>query len=165
MALITTSDVRTYAPELSAGVADAKVRTYIDQAEIKDVRPEIGSAFWVAIVTTPASYTDLLDGGNYTYAGKTYNNPGLKEVIARYTFARYARYGATTDTPFGMLVKQNPDAREISKAEKDAIYYENRQIAYEQWTHVRAFLSRNSSDYPLWSCGTTRAFNIQKITK
>lgn len=168
--LVNATFIRTICPQLSAQVTDddAKIKTYIDHAQLKDVRPLLGYKFWKQIVdgVGDAGIIDaLLDGGDYTYSGNTYENPGLKEVIARYAYARYALFGANTDTGFGMIVKQNQNARESSYQEKKDTYDMNRQIAYEQWTLVQDFLCRNSSDYTLWSGNQSKVYKMRVITK
>lgn len=168
--LVTATEIRVHCPELSAQVSDtdAKIKTYIDHAQLKDVRPEVGYEFWKAIVDGVGDagvIDDLLDGGDYSYSGNTYENPGLKEVIARYAYARYSMFGHKTDTRYGQIVKQNQDARESSFQEKKDTYNENRQLAFEQWTLVRDFLCRNSSDYPLWKGSRKRTYTAKVIRK
>lgn len=116
--LVTPANVRTARPELSTGVSDNKINTYIENAEIKYIRPYLGERFFVdlkaKIAASSTLYDDLMNGSTYTYAGYTYTHPGIKDVLARFAFALYSRTSYITDTPFGQLAKQNQDAREIA---------------------------------------------------
>ncbi|WP_462250427.1 DUF6712 family protein [Ekhidna sp.] len=156
--LIDASFIRSIRPELSGQVIDndPKILTYIDDAQLKDVRPLFTYEFWKVItggVGDGGVIDDLLNGGDYEYSGNTYENPGLKDVIARYTYARYSMFGHKMDTRYGGIVKTNQDARETSYQEKKDTYNDNRLTGWSQWELVREFLSRKSSDYPFWSPG------------
>lgn len=167
--LITATEVRTARPELSTGVKEVKINTYIQDAEIKYLRPYLGEAFYQAIKDAVAAeattYDDLLNGQSYTYSGYAYSHPGLKDVLARFAFALYNRYGYVTDTPFGTLSKQNDNARELGRSEREAMFKENERMAHEQWLSVRAYLNRNSNSFPLWTDCQVQNFSISKISK
>ena len=166
---ITATELRAARRQLSPSVEEAKLNDYIEEAQLKDVRPLLGEKFYAAIdavrVAEGSTYDELLESTTYTHDGDAFRNPGLKDVIARFAYARYKRYGHVEDTLFGSVVKQNQESRETSKAEKEAEYHENRITAGEQWNSVKAYLNRKSTTYPLWSNNNAPRIRMSKISK
>ena len=169
MALITKSDIALHR-EISRGVKDDKINPFINDAEFLDVRPLLGDKLYHDLVnnSSEANYAALLDETEYEYNGVTYINPGLKKVLAIYSYSRYVLFGSFTDTSFGFVQKTTQDSQAVGDSQKRNIYTQERNTAYNYWLEVAAFLNRNKDDYEFWnssSCARRKSgIKISKIS-
>tara|TARA_R110002049_G_scaffold309180_1_gene518124 strand:- start:14056 stop:14571 length:516 start_codon:yes stop_codon:yes gene_type:complete len=143
---------------------------HISDAQFVDVQKLMGIDFYNDLIrnSTSTEYQTLLNGGTYTYNGKTYTNYGLKSVIVFYAYARYILMGSQTDTPFGYVEKNSQNSTPVNYQSKKSMFKINQQTAYNYWESVRLFIERNKEDYPLWddNCVSTRTvFRISKISR
>ena len=162
--LIDSSDIQQY-KQVSDTVYTDVLDAQIIDAQFQDVAPLLGELLFNDILNDPGSYTDLLDGGLYTYNGITYTNYGLKAVISYYTYARYVYFGSNVDTPFSMVEKINSnDSRPTSESTKKSIYDLNRDSAYKIWGSVKNFLIRTNVALYKDDC-TTKPNNTFKIRR
>jgi len=163
--LITREEIREY-KQLSRTANDDKLDDIIIQVQLNELRPLIGERLFNAIMQNPATYANLLNGSTYTYNNLTYQNYGLKAVLAYYIDAYWKMFGDVTSTPFGNVTKLNPNVSEpISDGFRKSIFTVNKQSAYNIWLNVDLFLRRTNE--PLYDlCDTKRkSFNINKIGK
>lgn len=167
--LITVSDVRTARPELSTNVNAAKMNTYIEDAEWQYIRPFLGERLYEAVKADVAEsgteYDDILNEKAYEYAGYSYRHYGIKDALARFAYALYARYGHVNDTAFGVVVKQNDNAREASGRERDAALERNLRLASERLRDVEVYMRRNITSFPLWNCINQQNYSFTKISR
>lgn len=161
--LITRADIQAHR-QVSDSVYDKVINQYIEDAQFLDLQDLLGMDFYNAIIADEVTHADLLDGSSYTYDGKTYTHVGLKRVLIYYAYARYIRFGSSTDTPFGLVQKNTPESTEVSDKEKQIIYKMNQQTAFKYWTNVKLFLER--TNYEGWSdsCSKSQTFRIRKIS-
>lgn len=154
---------------ISKSVKDDKINPYIVDAELLDLSKMLGELLFNDVVKNPASTNNakLMNATEYTYDGNVYNHVGLKKILAILSYARYIMFGSPTDTPFGYVDKNYNDGVPVSNASKRDIYTKERQTANEYFQNVKAYLDRNSDDFPLWnaSCGTRNGFNNIRISK
>jgi len=128
----------------------------------------LGEDLFNDIINNSEDYTDLLEGGAYTYNGVTYQNYGLEAVIAYYWYARYTMFGNVTDTPFGLMQKISGEGtQEVSQKAKDALYQYNRNSAFTIWKSVENYLIRTNNtlfnSVSLCQIKQKNNFNISKI--
>lgn len=154
--------------QLSNSVHNDKLEQIIREAQFNDLLPLLGERLYYDILTeveaSNTTYDDLLDGSTYTYQGITYTNVGLRAVLARYIYARYAMFGDVIDNPFGMTQKLNVnESKPIDYSTKKAFYTMNRNEAFNMWLNVEKFLDR--TDVALYdNCKRTKnTFRIGKI--
>lgn len=157
--------------EVSRSVRDDKINPHIDDAEFLDLRPLLGRKLLKALEdnkTDGGAYQLLLEGGEYTYDGEDYKQPGVEKVLSLFAYPRYILHGGFTDTAFGFVEKSNQDSTPVSTASKRDIYEKDRNAAMEYWYEVETFLNRMKADYPEWgesSCNVRRTgFRISKIS-
>lgn len=148
--IITLADIRK-TRTVSNSIKEGKMNEFIRDAEMTDLRPLLGGQLYQDIVTNPTetargSYPDLLDGAIYTYSDFNYTHPGIKEVLVDLTFARYRFFGADTDTPFGVVVKQSQDSQPTGFARDREIYSAIRRVAFSKWEIVKDFLNRRAGE-------------------
>lgn len=165
--LITRTDIALF-KQISKTVYDDVLNSYISDAQFTDVQPLMGSDFYFDMIdnSTDPNYTDLLDGGIYSYKGEDFTNVGLKSVISHFAYARYIMFGSSLDTPFGLVEKTNENSFNVSVSGKQTIYKMNQQMAQGYWQNVEQFILRNASDYPKWKNDCVqrkRNFRISKI--
>ena len=163
---IDRDDVANY-KQIADTNFDNKLNDLVRQAQYQDVRPLLGERLFDDINNNLGSYTDLLNGGTYTYDGETYTNEGLKAVTVYYFYARYAMFGANIDTPFSMVNKLNNDkSTPLDYNQKKAIYSNERDMAFNIWRSVEKYLIRTEN--PLFNSGCSKKqnnFRFSKITK
>jgi hypothetical protein len=162
--LITREQIRQY-KQISQTVNDDRLNDIILQVQIDEIRPVLGEELFNAVMASPTSYTALLNGGTYTYDGKTYSNYGLRAVIAYYIYAYWMMFGDVTNTPFGTVTKLNQSVSEPTPyAIKQSLFKVNKNSAYNIWLNVDLFLRRTAE--PLYlntPCITKQSFRIRKI--
>lgn len=163
--LITREEIREY-KQLSKTVNDDKLNDIILQVQLNELRPLLGEKLFNAVMDDTTTYNDLLNGSTYTYNGLTYQNYGLKAVLAYYIDAYWKMFGDVTSTPFGNVQKLNPNVSEpISDSLRKSVFQMNKQSAYNIWLNVQQFLTRTNE--PLYSlCNVKKGnFKIRKIGK
>jgi hypothetical protein len=167
--IITRQQIQQY-KQISNSIYDDKLNQIILEAQFNDLMPLLGERFFNDILekveASSAIYDDLLDGGLYEYQGITYTNYGLRGVLANYAYARYTMFGDVIDNPFGQTQKFNVnESKPIDIGTKKTFYQMNRDIAYNYWLNVYAYLNRTATDYPLWNQCITHQRNTFKISK
>lgn len=167
--LISKSDIANFR-QISASVPDKVINPHIEDAELLDICPLLGEAFYNDIVQNPttAANAALLNKTTYTYDGKLYVSPGLKRVEIDFAYARYTMFGSEIDTPFGRVRKNFQDGENVSRTDKKEVYKYSQQNALQYWAQVEAYLNRNANQYPLWNiCDSkkNKRFRLSKITK
>lgn len=163
-ALITLSEVQQY-KQVSNSINTAKFNELVLQAQQVELYPLLGEELYWDIINNTASYTDLLNDSTYTYKGITYQNVGLKSVLAHYWYAYHAFYGDQVDTAFGLREKLNNDvSKQVDTSMKKTLFTHNCNYAYNLWLNVERFLIR--TDEPLYKCNQKKHnthFRISKI--
>jgi hypothetical protein len=167
MRLITKNDILNHR-QLSKTVKEITMNQFIDDAQVTDLLPLLGEAFYFTILADPTNFTDLLNEKQYVYDGVTITSPGLKKVLIDFATARYILHGSQTDTPFGMVEKQYQDGIQVSRTDKKERYKARQQTAMTLWYQIEKYLNRHTELYPKWDSGCTtkrRKFRINKISR
>ena len=166
--LITKADILARR-EISSNVPDKKINPFIDDAQFVDIQKLLGGSLFNDLIqnSTDANYVSLLDEGTYEYNGVTYTNIGLKAVLVEYAYSRYILLGANTDTPFGLVQKDNGTSTQSDYNTKKSMSKASENLAFNYWENVKRFLDRNRADYPYWdeNCSKARrtTFKINRI--
>lgn len=150
--------------EISKNVREDKIGSYIEDAQRLDLKPLIGEKLYNAIVKDPTAHSLLLNGGEYTVDGDTYDQPGLKKVLSIFAYARYVMFGSFSDTPFGFVEKRLNESAPVSDAHKRTLYTQNQNTARAYFEEVALYMTRKK--YDLWNSGCTpknSGFRISKI--
>ena len=124
-----------------------KLKELILDAQISDLKPLIGGALLSELLRdldNPA-HALLLNGGDYVYKDVTYENPGLRCVLAYYTDARLKMFGDALQTPSGLRIKNENVSNPADTALRRAIYTEDKKLAFSIWEEVRLFLLRTGN--------------------
>ncbi|UAB85682.1 hypothetical protein INR75_06620 [Zunongwangia sp. SCSIO 43204] len=163
--LISKQTIAKYR-DISRGVSDGKINPYIDDAENIDIKPLLGELLYNAVKKTPEDHTLLIEGGEYEYKDETYSHPGLEKALSIFAFARYIYFGASTDTAWGFVEKENQNSTPVSASHKKTVYTKERQTAATYFSEVATFLNR--TNYNLWKSGCaprrSGGFRISKIS-
>ena len=140
--LVTRADISAVR-QLSETIYDDVLDAIIIETQIQDIQPLLGEFLFNAVMNTPNDFDDLLDGNPYTYSDMTFQNYGLKTVIAFYVYARLKMYGSAIDTPFSTIEKlEGSDSRPISDKTKKDLYQMNRDSGFKIWQSVQNYLLR-----------------------
>lgn len=155
--------------EISKNVRSAKINPFIEDAELLDLKPLLGSPLYFDLIANKndLKYSTLLFGGTFLVNEITYSFVGLNKILSIFVDARYKLLGSSTDTAFGLVEKNNTDSFSVSQEGKKDIYGKNRQIAYQYFEDVKLFLDNNNETYPLWQkySAAKRIFNGVRISK
>ena len=165
--LINRTDIALYR-EIARGVREDKINPYIDDAQLLDLKPLLGSALYYDMVknSTDAKYSNLLNANEFEVNGVTYSHVGLKKILAIYADARYKLFGSFTDTSFGFVEKTYQGSTATPQNSKKDYYKLNQQIATQYFSDVALFLDNNKTIYPLWKQGCeTRPMGTFRISK
>lgn len=160
--------------QVSKTVHNDVFNSILNQTQIEDIATLLGEELFNDLMANIGDYDDLLDGGAYTYNDITYQNYGLRSVIAYYVDARLKMFGNEIDTPFGLVNKLNSDgtSQPSNYKMKEAIYQANRQTAFTLWQSVENWLKRtnnqlynNSNSCRVHERETNSTFKIRKIER
>lgn len=162
--LITRDEIRDY-KQISKTANDDRLNDIIIQVQINEIRPLLGERLFNDLLSNVANYTELLNGSTYLYKGITYQNYGLKAVLAYYVDAYWKMFGDVTSTPFGNVTKLNDSNKSepISDSFKKSLYTINKQSAYNIWLNVHSFIVR--TEIPFFEICHVKSgnFKIRKI--
>lgn len=161
--LITRSDIAQYR-QISKTPHDDKLNEMILDAQMLDLQPLLGEVLYNKVLASPSEYSALMSGGSYDVDGVTYQNYGLKMVLAYFAYARYIMFSSVIDTPFSVVEKLNNDSRPVEGATKKSIYSLNRDAAMQIWSNVHNYLVRTKqADYG--HCNTSAPARGMRFTK
>jgi hypothetical protein len=90
-------------------------------------------------------WIDLRDGSTYEVDGIKKENPGVKNIIANYTFCEWCINNQTQLTGIGAIRPNSDNSENVSIAGKYGKAWNDMVLLYRQ---VYSFLIENSSDYP-----------------
>ena len=162
-AIITKTDIIEANTHVSVNIKQAVFDTAINDAQILDVRPILGAAFYLDVVTNiygaspiPPLYADLLNGTTYVNnCGDTVKFYGLKPMIVFFAYARLISNNNNFFTNGGNKLKLTNQSEVVST--KDLQSWINtatsKAIAYQE--DVISFLCEKNTDYPLYKSGKT----------
>lgn len=83
------------------------IQKFIEEAELNDIRPRIGSSLFQEIINNNTEkYELLLNGGEYQdKCGPIRYFVGLRKALAYYTYARIVKNGSDIVTRYGFVDK------------------------------------------------------------
>lgn len=113
----------------------------IEQAEDFDVKSVLNNVFFTQIDKNKATYSLLLNGGEYIYNGYTYSFKGLQYAIAYFALARWTKGSNSNATPFGTVVKSSNDSDPVSNADLMIKVNEYRSVGTQYLDECLQFLS------------------------
>lgn len=163
--LITRSDIARY-KQIAKSSYDDKLNEQILDAQLLDLQPLLGENLFQSIMTAPEPHTDLLNGCIYEHDRISYQNYGLKMVLAYFAYARYTMFSSVIDTPFSMVEKLNDSSRPTEPLAKKTVYNLNREAAMQLWGNVQNYMTRTGYPYYTTACrnsSATGGFRIKKI--
>ena len=147
--LVTRTDFEKYVQLAELGTDARTLDVHVLNAQNIDVKQAIGNILFTDIEANTSSYTDLLNGGVYTYEGKDYSFEGLKAAIVMFAMARRRIASGAIDSPWGMVQKTSEFSQPVSSATRQQQVDEARSIAMAYLNECILFLKRNATDYPL----------------
>ena len=161
-ALVTLADAQAYKYIADSIKNSAVWPQFVSEAQMLDVKVQIGDALLIELVTQfiagtlTADNIALLNGGSYVYLTKTYHFQGLKAGILYYAFARFSNRTPYNYTAAGITVKDSDLSTPASDKVIQRLETEARLTADAIMCEVLLFLNRNYTLYPLWAefgCG------------
>lgn len=146
---------------MSANIDQTRIEPYIQEAQYSDLRPLLNDVLYLDFLkkvndtTAPEyqAYQDLLNGREYVHDGNTLEYPGLKPMIAYYTYARFITKNPVHITRFGAMQKVNDQSEPVDPALLKINVNEARSLGLMYQDQAKEFLDRNIDTYPLWREG------------
>ena len=135
-----------------------RVNEFISDAQVMDLCPLLGNAFYFDLV---ANYTDpnyqlLLNGGSFDVNGCTWTHRGLKSVLIEFAWGRYTYYGVNNDTGFGSVIKTTDFSTPTQNSDRRDIWTNSKQKANAYFSVIKQYLDLNPELFPKWAndCGS-----------
>lgn len=172
MALITLAQQNLIKPisqnwantvKVSGGVTNfVQLQTEIENGDLKDL---LGASFLLDIQKTPLSYTDLLDGLEYTNCNDDLVKfEGIRYQLAYMIYSEYIRVSGIQDTFIGMARKQRDESTDLSEPDKRNEQNRTRKMALRDFELMKEYLNENDDSYPLWECTNRKKIYTPKFT-
>ena len=156
--LISITDIQEHKPISSNIDVTKKLNPFIKEAQVMDLRPILGDAFYLDLVAdieaSPSltKYADLWNGSTYLIGSDTYQNDGLKVVLVYYAYSRFLNRSNTNSTAFAMVQKTNPNSEPLTEAALARLVGQATSGAKFHEANVKKYLDNNASTYPLYKC-------------
>lgn len=152
MSIITTQDISTLARPCYADAAVAQ--RAIEEAEMMDIRPRIGTALYNALEEDRCEA--LLEGGTYTDEyGKLRSFVGLKMALAYYAYSRIVKMAGLNVTRYGVVKKEEEYSENASIQERQALAGDCFSMADEMLLGCLEYVAANRAIFPEYEdkCG------------
>lgn len=154
--LITLSNIQAV-KSISLNVNESKQLTpYIQEAQNFDLRELLGDAFYLDLIAdftaSPSLelYSFLFNGGSYVHGNDTYFMDGIKQYLIYCTYARYLSNSNVISTATGLVHKTNQYSERVDEKTISRLVAQSRSGATFIENNIKDYLSRKSSDYPLY---------------
>lgn len=153
--LLQTQNIKTDGRPISDYIDKSRVEVYIQEAELLDLKPQIGDALYLDMLKEKTDkYDALLNGGEYqTKCGDTKQFAGVLKALNYYVQARIAKNNNYNQTRFGMTKKKDDHSEPVSLNEVLAVEKDMKNIADRYMQECLNFLRENKARYPLFRNG------------
>ena len=156
MLIINRDDIKNVRP--MSNVPYERLDPYLRDAQQFDLKPIIGSAFYLALENdyTPGDvfvdplYLELLNGKDYTYNGHTIRYSGMKDMMSYFTLSRFIVEQPMNITRYGIVQKPDPNSENLSSASIKMVKEQLMSAAISLRDEMIKFLEQNNTDYPLY---------------
>jgi hypothetical protein len=165
--IITATEIKNF-KDIGNKIDENKINPIIEQAQLTELKDVLGSEFYFDVLNnlTNPEYADLLSGSSFTYNEITYNQDGLKALVADYFMAKYVIQINTNITPFGATVKQTTDGIPTDRNSLKDISTMQMQLAGSRWEQIKMYLDNNTTKFPKWnSCTATSSPSGERIMR
>lgn len=113
--LITVTEFTTFR-DISKKVDNDKVSECISLAQQSDLQDMLGGFYYDVLKNKAEStYTNLMEGSEFTYCDETFIHAGIKALLADLTYARFIYMINVNLTPFGAQTKYTEDSNGIDR--------------------------------------------------
>ena len=143
----------------------------VEEAKLFDLEPVLCFGFltdifakWEALPTDPSAELtpeqqqtyDLINGSTYLVGSQTKRHLGIKRVWIYYAYAKYLIINAHSDTPNGLVNKQNEWSMPVPLRELNDLSNKYKNMGRETLQNLREFLCINKEIFPKFdACGCT----------
>lgn len=129
-----------------------KLQIAINEAILFDLKPLLCDLFFDVDENwedTSGIWFDLVSPKVFTGCNdRQKSHQGLKNVLVRYSYARYVLINNFDDTPNGGVTKNNDWSIPKPFSDLKQVSDRYRSMAYDQWKEVEMYLCLNSTVYP-----------------
>ena len=142
-------------------------RVFIREAQELDLKPLLCEAFYFDLVAGRGQkpYQKLIQGGEYSYQGRTYAFEGIGTVLAYFAYARFVLKSNVVSASHGLSIKNTSFSEPLPLEERRNFYYESRKDANTFFEQVELYLERHPQDYRSWKCSGNCSTREVKVSK
>lgn len=164
---LITKDIAASKLQIAIGYDSKEFETFINEAQEFDFKPLVPEDFYFDLLSKKDEETwkTLIDGGNYTYEGRTYSFQGIATVLSYFSYARFVMSSGAVSTSHGIVIKTTPNSTPLTLEERKNFYYKKREEANLMMIDVVKFIDRNIADYPSWNNSTSCKPNYKYASK
>ena len=151
--LLINKDIVAAKLQVAIGYDPTEFQTFINEAQEFDLKPLVEEDFYFDLLAKKDDepYKALIDGGSYTYNGRSYSFQGLATVISYFSYARFVMNSSAISTSHGMVVKTTPNSTPLVLEERKNFWYKKREEANLMMIDVVKYIERNIADFPSWN--------------
>lgn len=130
-----------------------KLVRIIREAEVMNVKPNLGNGLYSAIITNPPrhEFDTLLEGCVYQFGGKDIQFEGLKAATAYYSFARVNQSSIVT-TRYGQQDKRTEYSYQSTLTERQKLVREAFEIADRHMKDCLIYINANPEIFGGFGC-------------
>ena len=157
-ALITKTDIIEANSHVSTNIDTQVFDTAINDAQILDIQPILGSAFYLDVVLNgltspiPSAYSLLLSGTDYVNdCGDTVRFYGLKVMITHFATARLMENLNNFYTRAGAKFKNTNQSQTINTKDLQSWINNSKSKAIAYQEGLMDYLKENESTFTIWS--------------
>ena len=165
--LINIADVRSYRL-IDSKFDVTKFNSFCNEVQRTNLRNLLGGSLYKAFMDSDRInniYTDVLNGKEYTYNGKTIQFYGIKPILVYWWLALATREGDLFLGTIGAIQFVNNQQQSFESAkEKEKIAQNYTATAQGYANDLIQFLDSNSKDYPLWTSDAYKVNSTNFIT-
>lgn len=163
--LITVADVFTLSRNNSAQLDAREVETYIEEAELLDIKPTIGAPLYLRLLNNSSNKDDnykLLYGGQYEGCCGVATFAGIRKALAYYVYGRIVKNGGRTATRFGFVEKRDEHSSQVEYKERLNVANDATLVADSYMKETLNYIER-SKLYPEYK-GCSKGMTNRRVT-
>ncbi len=154
-----------------------KIDEAIKQAQQSDLLDILGEFFFDVLKNKDeANYSDLMNGSEFEYNGESFEQSGIKALLADYAHARYLYLKPVNDTAFGLKFKETQDGTSVDRNYLRDMQKQDQVDAGIKFKFIELYLLANPSIFPRYYTRSERdefsktrfignSFSSQRLTK
>lgn len=165
--IITPAEFKTLR-KINKKIDEDKVNEAIALAQDSDLNDILGGFFFDVVKNqAEGSYSDLMNGSEFTYCDEIFIHKGIKALLADYTYSRYIVGANINLTSFGATKKSSEDSEAISATTTRDVSKQSQIDAGIKFKTIRKYILSEPTLFSRYCSGeqADTGFNSMRIIK